>query len=131
LTEEAEQHIAKAIQRFTAHATHFSDAIDVVVHFRLADVFPDGEHDDVRGVRDLVLVPGSGNKFLLRGLIGDDDESPWLQTKRRRREHERLFERAPVRSGNPLRWVELLGGIAPAQLRQERVIGNRFGIHMS
>ena len=86
---------------------------------RFAEILLDREHDQMRAIRRLALPPRNRHQFLLHRLIGDDDEFPRLQTKRRRREHQRLFERRPVFGADLALRVELLGGIPPVELMDE------------
>ena len=77
-----------------------------------------GEDDEVRGVRDLRLVPGDGTELCADRGVGDDEELPRLEAVGGRGQAEGFLQGFPKRGRQSLR-VKGLGGVAPVQGGEE------------
>src|SRR5215218_1682718 len=84
----------------------------------------------MRRIDWLSLPPGNCRQFRAYFRIIDNEEFPRLESERRRRKHEGLLKRRPVRLGDLPSRIEFLHSISPFQLANEFVVSDGFGVHI-
>jgi len=76
----AEHHVAVKIQRLGGDFSHTAGELDQFVHVSIGHLVRAGEHDKMRGVHDLLLVPRMRQQFGALDGVVDDEKTIRLQT---------------------------------------------------
>ena len=93
--------------------------LDKFVHVGVGHFGARGEHDKVRGIHNLLLIPRMRQQPGAFGGIVDDQEFIRLQTVGCRREHERALQGLPDIGGNFFGRVKYFRGVTPLQCIQQ------------
>jgi hypothetical protein len=115
----AEHQVAVKIQRFGRNFADVAGALDKPGHVSSGHTGARSEHDKVRGVHNLFLVPRMRQQFGAFGWIVNVEKTIWLQAIRTRRQDERLLQSLPDIGGDLPCRVKNFCGIAPPQRVQQ------------
>jgi hypothetical protein len=114
-----QQHLAVVLPALVLEAALLVRQVKHLVNALGGVVVPGGEHQQVRTVGDLRLVPGDGADALAHGRVRDHHNLERLQPAGGRRQACGFKDALNFVFGHRLGGIHLLGGVAPLQRVQQ------------